>query len=104
MAYCAPQTLTDINTECGASMGGVRIATVRAHDGRFTLSIEGAERLWRHLPAPTYRVSVAEEVAEFIMKGKNAMAKHVILLCSSKNVNKIWLKNVELSKDCLMIV
>lgn len=29
MAYCAPQTLTDINTECGASMGGVRIATVR---------------------------------------------------------------------------
>jgi len=58
-------------------LDGARIATVRAHDGRFTLSIEGAERLWRYLPAPTYRVSVAEEVAEFIMKGKNAMAKHV---------------------------
>lgn len=55
----------------------VRLATVRAHDGRFTLSIEGAERLWRFLPAPTYRVAVAEEVAEYIMKGKNAMAKHV---------------------------
>ncbi len=55
----------------------VRIATVRAHDGRFTLSIEGAERLWHYLPAPVYRVSVTEEVAEFMMKGKNAMAKHV---------------------------
>ncbi|WAI01641.1 PUA domain-containing protein [Methanogenium organophilum] len=58
-------------------LDGVRIATVRAHDGRFTLSIEGAERLWRYLPAPAYRVTVAEEVAEYIMKGKNAMAKHV---------------------------
>jgi len=58
-------------------LDGVRLATVRAHDGRFTLSIEGAERLWHYLPAPTYRVSVSEEVAEFIMKGKNAMAKHV---------------------------
>lgn len=58
-------------------LDGARIATVRAHDGRFTLSIEGAERLWRFLPAPAYRVSVAEEVAEYIMKGKNAMAKHV---------------------------
>ena len=55
----------------------VRLATVRAHDGRFTLSIEGAERLWQYLPAPTYRVAVAEEVAEYIQKGKNAMAKHV---------------------------
>ncbi|WP_245618896.1 PUA domain-containing protein [Methanogenium cariaci] len=29
------------------------------------------------MPAPVYRVAVTEEVAEFMMKGKNAMAKHV---------------------------
>ncbi len=56
---------------------GVRLATVRASDGRLTLGIEGANRLHDALPAPAYRVIVRDDVAEFVAKGKNAFAKHV---------------------------
>ncbi|HDQ07828.1 MAG TPA: pseudouridine synthase [Methanoculleus sp.] len=59
-------------------LDGTRLATVRASDGRLTLSIEGAERLWTFLPPPAYRVTVLEDVAPFVGKGKNAMAKHVL--------------------------
>jgi uncharacterized protein with predicted RNA binding PUA domain len=57
--------------------GGVRLATVRASDGRLTLGIEGAKRLHALLPAPSYRVVVREDVAEFVAQGKNVFAKHV---------------------------
>jgi uncharacterized protein with predicted RNA binding PUA domain len=57
---------------------GERLATLRAHDGRLTLSMLGAERLKRALAAPSYRVRIDESVAEFVAGGKNAMAKHVI--------------------------
>lgn len=60
------------------SLGGKRLATVRAQDGRFTLGIDGALRLLSALPPPAYRVVVTEEVSEFIMQGKNTFAKHVI--------------------------
>jgi conserved protein with predicted RNA binding PUA domain len=56
---------------------GVRLATVRASDGRLTLGIEGARRLQAAIPAPGYRVTVRDDVAEFVVKGKNAFAKHV---------------------------
>jgi len=56
---------------------GLRLATIRAHDGRLTLSIEGAQRLHATLPAPAYRVTVQRDVAEFPRKGKNVFAKHV---------------------------
>lgn len=59
-------------------LGGTRLATVRAEDGRLTLSIECAERLQKLLPQPLYRVIVNNEVTEFIADGKNAFAKHVI--------------------------
>ncbi|TAJ43659.1 PUA domain-containing protein [Methanofollis fontis] len=58
--------------------GGQRIVTVRARDGRFTLSIEGARRLARAIPPPAYRVEIAAEVTEFIARGKNAFARHVV--------------------------
>jgi uncharacterized protein with predicted RNA binding PUA domain len=57
---------------------GIRLATLRAKDGRLTLSIEGARRLHDHLPFPAYRVTIQEDVAEFPRKGKNVFAKHVI--------------------------
>jgi len=59
-------------------LDGERLATVRAHDGRLTLSMQGAKRLSDAISAPAYRVKITDEVAEFLMKGKNAMAKHVI--------------------------
>jgi len=57
---------------------GMRLATVRAADGRLTLGIEGAKRLHSLLPAPGYRVVIRNDVAEYVAQGKNAFAKHVI--------------------------
>lgn len=57
---------------------GIRLATIRASDGRLTLGIEGAKRLQAVLPPPGYRVVIRDDVAEFVAKGKNAFAKHVI--------------------------
>lgn len=57
---------------------GERIATVRAKDGFFTLSMEGARRLHAHLKAPAMRVSVTDEAAPFVAKGKTAFCKHVL--------------------------
>lgn len=57
---------------------GTRLATVRASDGRLTLAIEGAKRLQAVLPVPAYRVVVREDVSEFVAKGKNTFAKHVV--------------------------
>ncbi len=57
---------------------GVRLATVRAADGRLTLGIEGAKRLQTLLPVPGYRVVIRDDVSMFVAQGKNAFAKHVI--------------------------
>ncbi|MDV0445433.1 hypothetical protein MmiAt1_10110 [Methanimicrococcus sp. At1] len=57
---------------------GERIATVRARDGFFTLSMEGARRLHGYLEAPAMRVSVVDDAAPFVAKGKTAFCKHVI--------------------------
>jgi len=60
------------------TLGGKRLVTVRAMDGKFTLGIDGALRLIAGLPPPAYRVGVLDEVGEFIRQGKNTFAKHVI--------------------------
>ncbi|WP_202318381.1 PUA domain-containing protein [Archaeoglobus neptunius] len=57
---------------------GLRIATLKADSGWFTLSIEGARRLHRSLPYPRMRVVVLDEVSDFIAKGKSVFAKHVV--------------------------
>ncbi|MDD4256013.1 MAG: pseudouridine synthase [Methanofollis sp.] len=59
-------------------LGDERIVTVRAQDGRFTLGITGARLLAEALPAPAYRVVIADEVADFVADGKNAFAKHIV--------------------------
>jgi len=59
-------------------LDGTRLATVRAEDGRLTLSIECAERLRQALAPPSYRVEVNGDVSDFVAAGKNAFAKHVI--------------------------
>jgi uncharacterized protein with predicted RNA binding PUA domain len=60
------------------TLGGKRLVTVRAMDGKFTLGIDGALRLLSAIPPPAYRVVVLDEVAEFIRNGKNTFAKHVV--------------------------
>lgn len=58
--------------------GGRRIATLRAGDGLLTLSIEGGERLRKCLPYPVLRVTVSDEAAPFVSKGRSAFARHVV--------------------------
>lgn len=55
----------------------LRIATVRAQDGRLTLGITGALRLHSVLHAPLLRVSVRDDIAPIIAEGKNAFCRHV---------------------------
>lgn len=57
---------------------GKRIATARAKDGFFTLSIEGASIIHRLLPGKRLRVVISEEAAPFVEKGKTAFIKHVV--------------------------
>jgi conserved protein with predicted RNA binding PUA domain len=59
-------------------LGEERLATLRASDGRLTLSFAGAERLREALPPPAYRVGIDPSVAEFIPKAKTAFARHVV--------------------------
>ena len=62
--------------------GDERIATVRARDGFFTLSMEGAKRLHSHLKAPAMRVVVSDEAVPFVSLGKTAFSKHVLSIDS----------------------
>lgn len=57
---------------------GKRMATARAKDGFFTLSIEGASIIHNLLPEKKLRVVVSDEAAPFVKKGKTAFIKHVV--------------------------
>ena len=58
--------------------GGERIATVRAKDGFFTLSMEGARRLHHFLDKPSMRVVVSDDAVPFVSQGKTAFCKHIL--------------------------
>ncbi|WP_456327853.1 PUA domain-containing protein [Archaeoglobus sp.] len=66
---------------------GVRLATLKADTGLFTLSIEGAKRLHKAFDYPKLRVVVLRDVAEFIAKGRNVFAKHVVDVDESIRAN-----------------
>lgn len=57
---------------------GVRVATLKADTGLFTLSIEGARRLHSYFEYPKLRVVVLKDVSEFVAKGRSVFAKHVV--------------------------
>ncbi len=57
---------------------GVLLASLRASDSLFTLTIEGAERLILGMPELGYTVSIMDDVSEFASNGKNVFAKHVV--------------------------
>ncbi|HID26508.1 MAG TPA: pseudouridine synthase [Methanosarcinales archaeon] len=59
-------------------LNGKRLATLRAKDGLFTLSIYGADRLHKHFPYPHLRVVMNKEASPFIAQGKTAFARHVV--------------------------
>ncbi|MBN1682907.1 pseudouridine synthase [Candidatus Bathyarchaeota archaeon] len=53
-------------------------ATFRPTDGLLTLTIHAAQRLIDKIPNLNYKVIVQNDVSEFISKGRNVFAKHVI--------------------------
>ncbi|MCS7364479.1 MAG: pseudouridine synthase [archaeon GB-1867-035] len=57
---------------------GKLLATKRPKDGFFALSIEGAKRILKAIEKPRLRVIVKNEVATYIMKGRNVFAKHIV--------------------------
>jgi len=58
-------------------LDGRRLATLRAHDGRLTLGLLGAERLAQVLDSSRNRVIVRDDVCPYIAIGKSVFAKHV---------------------------
>ena len=57
---------------------GTHVLSMRAHDGRFTLKLEGARLLTGVLPPPAMRVMILEDAVEFVAKGANVFAKFVL--------------------------
>jgi len=76
----------DVQIEYSKNTGRIRhiyadgqmVANYRPNDGLFTLTIEGARRLVRGVPGVRYTVEAQEDVMEFIEKGENLFAKHVV--------------------------
>ncbi len=58
-------------------LGDTLLATLRPNDGVFTLTIAGARRL-SAVSNLGYRVTVSNDVAEFVSQGRNVFAKHVV--------------------------
>ncbi|MCK5548197.1 MAG: DUF5591 domain-containing protein, partial [Thermoplasmata archaeon] len=54
------------------------VLSMRAHDGFFTLKLEGGKVLHEHFDGPRLRVVVAGDSVEFNRDGKNVFAKFVI--------------------------
>ncbi len=59
-------------------LDGRILATLRAQDGLYSLGLEGARLLHRGMPEPRLRVYVETGVAEYIARGRNVFAKHVV--------------------------
>ncbi len=59
-------------------LNGKRLATFRPNDGLFSLAIEGAKRIVKHLKPLRFWVMVSDEAAPFVAEGKSVFAKHVV--------------------------
>ncbi len=57
---------------------GDLLATLRPKDGYLALTQEGGLRLLRAFKSPRLRVVVRSDVGEFIRRGRNVFAKHVV--------------------------
>jgi uncharacterized protein with predicted RNA binding PUA domain len=59
-------------------LDGERLATLRPTNGFLSLSITGAKRIVENMDCVMYLVNVKDGVAQFIAKGGDVFAKHVI--------------------------
>ena len=58
--------------------GNEPLCAIRASDGFIVLNREGAKRVHSALKPPRLRVTVEDDVAPFISRGKTVFAKHVV--------------------------
>lgn len=58
-------------------VNGAHVLSLRAHDGLFTLKVEGARRLHAAFPPPALRIMVQTDTAQFNQEGKNVFCKFV---------------------------
>lgn len=56
---------------------GVHVLSMRAHDGLYTLKLEGARRVLKATRPPAHRVVADKDAAPFVAEGKNLFAKFV---------------------------
>ena len=56
----------------------VLLTTLMPKDGLFSLTVEGAGRLLAALAFPKLRVVVQRDVAEFILRGGDVFARHIV--------------------------
>lgn len=56
----------------------VLLATLKPKDGFFSLTVAGAAKLLGALASPRLRVVVREDVAEFVLRGGDVFARHVV--------------------------
>jgi len=54
------------------------LATLRPTDGMFSLTVAGAQRLFKAVKPPRLWVKVQKDAEPFIAKGKSVFAKHVV--------------------------
>lgn len=59
-------------------LDGNHVLSMRAHDGLFTLKLEGARILHREFPAPRMRIVVDSEASGFVAEGRSVFAKFVL--------------------------
>jgi uncharacterized protein with predicted RNA binding PUA domain len=59
-------------------LNGSLLASFRPNDGLFTLTIAGAERLVSQVEVGDSSVTISDDVADYVARGENVMAKHVV--------------------------
>jgi len=59
-------------------LDGDCLATLRARDGLFSLTITGAKRMWEGMGPRRCWVKVSDDAVSFIAQGKSVFAKHVV--------------------------
>lgn len=64
-------------------LGGERLATLRPTDGFLSLSIAGAKRIVENVDSVECLVRVQEDVAQFIARGGDVFAKHIVEACEA---------------------
>jgi len=60
------------------SLNGVHVFSIRAPDGYFSLTDDGAKLLHSTLPYPGYRVKIDPDAIPFVKKGSNVFSKFVL--------------------------